>query len=200
MCRPSSSRFFFSFCYTSHICVLERRRKTLLWLDDHPNSDDNKRIRRGIPGHSSSQVLAGLPDDRLSLVANNTDIALEDQVDVTLFTTVDAFVTFLFHPSQQKFVNYPPSLFRIVTNRRLFVGPDGLCSRLSRNAHWRSVFPAILVFHGDNHDGLDELMGRPNLIISQVAADCEAFVSFQLAKAEVNRATGAAAFSPQVMF
>jgi hypothetical protein len=199
MSRPSSNCFFL----TLLICLLECRRKTLLWLDDNPNSDDNQRIRRSIPGHSSSQAvggLVGLVDDRLSLVANNTDIALEDQVDVTLFATVDAFEKFLFHPSQQKFVKYPPSLFRIVTNRRLFVGPTGLCSRMSRNAQWRSVFPAILVFHGEKHDGLDDLMGRPNLIISQVAADCEAFVSFQSAKAEVKRATGAAAFAPQVMF
>ncbi len=142
--------------------------------------------------------MEGLGDDRLSLAADNTDISLEDQVDVTLFTTVDAFDQFLCHPIQQKYVKYPPSLFRIVTNRRLFVGADGLCSRMSRNANWRSAFPATLVFHGAVHDGLHELMGRPNLVTSQVAADCDAFVSFQSVKAEVHRSTTAAAVESQV--
>ena len=137
--------------------------------------------------------MEGLGDDRLSLAADNKDIALEDQVDVTLFTTVDAVIEFLSHPNQLKFVKYPPSLFRIVTNRRLFVGADGLCCRMSRNTNWRSAFPATLVFHGAVHDGLHELAGRPNLVISQVAADCEAFVSFQSVRAEVQRSTKAAA-------
>jgi hypothetical protein len=185
--------------YHSH-CFRECRRKTLLWLDDNPNSPENSRIRRSIPGHSSSKAVEGLGDDRLSLAADNTDIALEDQVDVSLFTTVDALDKFLCHPSQHKFAKYPPSLFRIVTNRRLFVGADGLSSRMSRSATWRSAFPATLVFHGALHDGLHELMGRPNLTITQVAADCEAFVSFQTVnKAEVHRMTESAAFSPQVI-
>jgi hypothetical protein len=188
----------FVLLHHSHF-LRERRRKTLLWLDDNPNSPENSRIRRSIPGHSSSEAVEGLCDDRLSLAADNTDIALEDQVDVSLFTTVDALDKFLCHPSQHKFAKYPPSLFRIVTNRRLFVGADGLCSSLSRNATWRSAFPATLVFHGAVHDGLHELMGRPNLTITQVAADCEAFVSFQAVKAEVHRTTEAAAFAPQVM-
>lgn len=179
--------------------MLERRRKTLLWLDDNPNSPENSRIRRSIPGHSSSTAVEGLGDDRLPLAADNKDIALEDQVDVTLFTTVEALDKFLCHPSQHKFVKYPPSLFRIVTNRRLFVGANGLCSRMSRNANWRSAFPAILVFHGAVHDGLHELAGRPNLTISQAAADCEAFVSFHSAKAGVHRSTSVAVFAPQVM-
>ncbi len=112
---------------------------------------------------------------------------------------MDAFDKFLSHPNQLKFVKYPPSLFRIVTNRRLFVGADGLCSRMSRNANWRSAFPATLVFHGTVHDGLHELAGRPNLLISQVAAECEAFVSFQSVKADVQRSTKVAAVVSQVM-
>ena len=187
---------FLQFSHRSH-CLLECRRKTLLWLDDNPNSAENSRIRCSIPGHSSFDKV-GLGDDRLSLAADKKDIALEDQVDVTLFTTVDALDEFLSHPNQLKFVKYPPSLFRIVTNRRLFVGADGLCSRMSRNVNWRSAFPATLVFHGAVHDGLHELAGRPNMVISQVAADCEAFVSFQPVKAEVHRSTEAAAVVSQV--
>jgi hypothetical protein len=178
--------------------LLERRRKTLLWLDDNPNSPENSRIRRSIPGLGSSKAVEGLGDERLSLAADNKDIALEDQVDVTLFTTVNAVIEFLCHPSQKKFAKYPPSLFRIVTNRRLYVGADGLCSRMSKDASWCSAFPATLVFHGDVHDGLHELMGRPNLVTSQVAADCEAFVSFRSVKAEVHGSSTAAAVESQV--
>jgi hypothetical protein len=188
----------FVLLHHSH-CLRESRRKTLLWLDDNPNSPENIRIRRSIPGHSSSKAVERLGDDRLSLAADNTGIALEDQVDVTLFTTVDALDKFLCNPSQHKFVKYPTSLFRIVTNRRLFVGADGLCYRMSKNAIWRSAFPATLVFHGAVHDGLHKLMSRPNLTISQVSAVCEAFVSFQSVKSEVHRALDAAAFAPQVI-
>ncbi len=170
-----------------------------MWLDDNPNNPDNSRIRRSIPGHSSSKAVEGLGDDRLSLAADNKDIALEDQVDVTLFTNVDALDKFLCHPSQEKFVKYPPMLFRIVTNRRLFVGADGLRSRMSRNAIWRSAFPATLVFHGAACDGLDELLNCPNLTISQTVEDCQAFVSFQPAKVDFKTATGAAASVTQVM-
>jgi hypothetical protein len=154
-----------------------------LWLDDNSNSLDNMRIRCKIPGHSSGKALEGLGEGRLSLVAENVDVALEDQVDVTLFTTVDAMVAFMSHPSQHKFAKYPASLFRIITNRRLFVGPSGLHSRVYRLAKWSSAFPAILVFHGGRSDGLEEFAGYPNLTISQHAADCEAYVSFQAAKA-----------------
>ena len=95
----------FVLLHHSHF-LRERRRKTLLWLDDNPNSPENSRIRRSIPGHSSSKAVEGLGDDRLSLAADNTHIALEDQVDVSLFTTVDALDKFLCHPSQHKFVKY----------------------------------------------------------------------------------------------
>ena len=172
------------------------RRKTLLWLDDHPDSPENVRIRSGIPGHGISKPVAGLGEHRLSLAADNKDIALEDQVDVTLFTGVDAIDAFMCHPSQQKFVKYPPSLFRIVTNRRLFVGPSGLCARISSNPRWQSAFPSIMVFHGRCDDGLDALKGHPNLKITQDAGDCTAFVSFQSAQVAAVQAMDGAASAP----
>ncbi len=125
--------------------------------------------------------MAGLGEHRLSLAADNKDIALEDQVDVTLFTSVDAIDAFLCHPSQEKFVKFPPSLFRIVSNRRLFVGPSGLCAKIRSNPTWQSAFPSIMVFHGHCDDGLDSLKGLPNLKITQDAGDCSAFVSFRSA-------------------
>ena len=172
------------------------RRKTLLWLDDNPDSPENVRIRRGIPGHGSSKPVAGLGEHRLSLAADNKDIALEDQVDVTLFTSVDAIDAFMCHPSQQKFVKYPPSLFRIVTNRRLFVGPSGLCARIRGNPTWQSAFPSIMVFHGDCDDGLDALKGHPNLKITRDAGECSAFVSFQSAQVAAIKAMDGTAAAP----
>ncbi len=167
----------------------------MLWLDDHPESPENVRIRLGIPGHSNSQQLA-LAEDRCSIVADNKDIALEDQVDVTLFTSVDAIEAFLRHPSQQKFTKYPPSLFRIVTNRRLFVGSSGLCARMSSDPRWHSAFPAVMVFHGHCDDGLDACKGRPNLKITQDAEQCTAFVSFQSAEFAALKAMNVAAVAP----
>ncbi len=164
------------------------RRKTLLWLDNNPDSPENARIRCSIPGHGSSKPVEGLGDDRLSLAADNADIALEDQVDVTLFTSVDAIVAFLCDPIQHKFVKYPPSLFRIVTNRRLFVGPSGLLARIRGNPTWQFAFPYIMVFHGTCDDGLDMLNGHPNLKITRDAGDCSAFVSFQSAQVSAVKA------------
>jgi hypothetical protein len=185
-------------CYSCTQClthVLSRRRKTLLWLDDHPERPENVRIRLGIPGHSRSQELV-LDKHQCSIAADNKDIALEDQVDVTLFTNLDAIEAFLRHPSQQKFAKYPPSLFRIVTNRRLFVGPSGLCARMSSDPKWQSTFPAMMVFHGDCDDGLDAYKGRPNLKITRDADHCTAFVSFQSNEVVALNAMDAAVSAP----
>jgi hypothetical protein len=165
-----------------------------LWLDDNP--DSNLRIRRGIPGHGSSKPVEGMGEDRLSLAADNTDIALEDQVDVTLFTSVDAIDAFLCHPSQHKFVKYPPSLFRIVSNRRLFVGASGLWARIRSNPAWQSAFPSIMVFHGQCDDGLDALKGHSNLKTTRDAGDCLTFVSFQSAQVAATKAMDSTAAAP----
>ena len=140
--------------------------------------------------------MAGLGEHRLSLAADNKDIALEDQVDITLFTSVDAIDAFMCHPSQQKFVKYPPSLFRIVTNRRLFVGPSGLCARIRSNPTWQSAFPSIMVFHGHCDDGLDALKGQPKLKITRDAGECSAFVSFQSAQVAVIQTMDGTAAAP----
>ena len=170
----------------------------LLWLDDHPDNPENARIRRSIPGQSSSSPLVGLGEDffALSLLSHNKGIALENQVDVTLFTSVDAVEAFLRLSSNQKFIKYPTSLFRIVTNRRLFVGPSGLCARLSSIPKWQSAFPAIMVFHGQCDDGLDAHKGRPNLKITADAENCASFVSFQPSALAVSNAIEGIASAP----
>ena len=140
--------------------------------------------------------MAGLGEDRLSLAADNKDMSLEEQVDVTLFTSVDAIEAFLRHRRQLKFIKYPPSLFRIVTNRRLFVGTSGLCARIRSNPTWQSAFPSIMVFHGDCDDGLDALKGHPNLKITRDAGECSAFVSFQSAQVAAIKAMDGTAAAP----
>jgi hypothetical protein len=70
----------------------------------------------------------------------------------------------------------------------LYVGPDGLLSRLRRNAFWCSAFPATLVFHGALRDGLDEVVGLPNVYISAKEADCQTFVMFRSTELLVRRA------------
>jgi hypothetical protein len=62
---------------------------------------------------------------RISLALNeaattSAKLNREDQVDLTLFMSVAAMTAFL--SEQSKFVNYPSSLFRIISNRRLFLG------------------------------------------------------------------------------
>jgi hypothetical protein len=51
-----------------------------------------------------------------------TPLKREDQVDFTHFTSVAAMIAFLSDKEQHKFIKYPPSLFRIICNRRMFLG------------------------------------------------------------------------------
>jgi len=104
-----------------------RRRKTLLWLDDDPNSDSNVRVRLNIPGCQGS-VIADSDHIFISCVEDSShalmvrQLKFEDQTDVHLFLNVRALVEFLSDPKNFKFSKYPESLFRIITNRRLFIG------------------------------------------------------------------------------
>ena len=148
----------------------------------------NTRIRLSIPGHGSTHNLEGLNEGRLALNADNTGIPFEDQVDVILFTTVEALDAYLCHPNQLKFVKYPTSLFRIVTNHRLYVGPDGLLSRMTRNPLWCSAFPATLVLYTAlRRSCLEEDVCRPNLLICRSEAVFRSFVSFRSAELLVQR-------------
>ncbi len=145
----------------------------------------NPDIRCGIPGYKCCQQLKPCQDGRILVEPNNAGISLEDQVDVFLFTKSEAIVLFLNDEPQRKFVKYPSSLFRIVTNRRLFVGEKdgvlcekGLCTLIDENPLWQFVFPAIMVFHGHNKEGLQKLKGRPNITCTSKKEDCMSFVAF----------------------
>jgi hypothetical protein len=162
------------------------RRKTLLWLDD--NHDDSKtgnpKIRCSIPGYKGCKEIKRCKDGQILVEPNNVGISLEDQVDVFLFNSTAAILDFLNGEQQRKFTKYPGSLFRIVSNRRLFVGGTGLCKLIDENPVWQFVFPAIMVFHGDNQAGkivlagLQELKGRSNITCTSKLDDCMSFVAF----------------------
>jgi hypothetical protein len=154
------------------------------------------RIRRGIPGHGSSKPVEGLGEGRLYLAPDNTGVSLEDQVDVTLFTSVDGIDAFLCDASQHKFVKYPSSLFRIVSNRRLFVGASGLWARIRSNPTWQSASPSIMVFHDQCDDGFDALKGHSNLKITRDAGDCLTFASFQSAQVAASKSMDRTAATP----
>lgn len=72
-------------------------------------------------------VTSHLESNRVSFKLNSAaldaqPIALEDQIDVTLFKSVAAMTAFLSDVKQSRFAKYHSSIFRIVSNRRLFFG------------------------------------------------------------------------------
>jgi hypothetical protein len=158
-----------------------------LWLDDNHDNPNfgNPKIRCSIPGYKGCKELKPCENGQIPVESNNAGISLEDQVDMFLFTSCAAILDFLNHEQQRKFIKYPGSLFRIVSNQRLFVGgtdgvlrDTGLCKLIDENPIWQFVFPAIMVFNGDNQAGLLELNDRPNITCTCNAEDCMSFVTF----------------------
>ncbi len=143
------------------------------------------KIRCSIPGYKDSK-LKPCVDGRITVEPDNSRILLEDQVDVFLFTSCAAILSFL-NGAGSKFVKYPGSLFRIVSNRRLFVGEEGLCKLIDDHPLWQYVFPRIMVFHGADNTGLQALKSRSNITCTSKTDDCMSFVAFG---AIISAATG----------
>ncbi len=145
-----------------------------MWLDDNPRSSENEFIRRGIPGYVG---ITDLPDGNVSLQFDFTNIEPANQLAVHCFKTVQAIKAFM--TDNLSFANYPPSMFRIISNRRLFIGDGGLCRFLDDPAtRWAFTYPSTMIFYGGNPQGLEILEGRPNAVKSVNAHDCIAFTSF----------------------
>ena len=90
---------------------LEESNKSGVWkVAVVPPSPDADRI--------SFKLNEAVTDKKLT----SAPLSREDQVDLTLFTSVAAMAAFLSEHAQSKFAKYPPSLFRIISNRRLFLG------------------------------------------------------------------------------
>ena len=146
----------------------------MLWLDDEPQR--NESIRRGIPGYLG---LTELPTGNMSLQFDFKNIDPANQLDVHCFKTVQAMQAFMMHPENLRFANFPPSMFRIISNRRLFIGEGGLCRFLDDpGTQWAFTYPSTMIFYGGVHNGLEFLNSRPNTVKSTLERDCIAFISF----------------------
>ena len=100
-------------------------------------------------------------------------------MDVYCFKTVEAIKEFMMQPDILKFANAPPSMFRIISNCRMFIGDGGLCKFLDDpSTPWAFTYPATMIFHGAITEGLEILEGRPNAVKSSSPNDVIAFVSF----------------------
>ena len=75
-------------------------------------------------------------------------------------------------------LSYPPSLLRIISSRRLFIGDGGLQQFLDSDAAWRFKFPATFMFYGKDAD-VSALADRANFFKSRQGNDCKAFALFK---------------------
>jgi hypothetical protein len=130
------------------------------------------------------------------------------QVDVVLFTCVEDATAFMRHHSDlSKYVavaadvsvaaaaavvfaaaaaavidsccSYPPSLLRIISSRRLFIGDGGLQQFLDTDSAWRFKYPATFMFYGDAAADVSALVDRPNFFKSREVKHCKAFALFK---------------------
>ena len=146
----------------------------MLWLDDETHRNEN--IRKGIPGYMG---ITDLPDGSISLQFDFRNIEPANQLDVHCFKTVESIKAFMMKPENLRFANFPPSMFRIISNRRLFIEDGGLCGFLdSPTTPWAFTYPSTMIFNGAVHDGVDVLDSRPNIVKSTLSRDCISFISF----------------------
>lgn len=150
------------------------RRRTVLWLDDDAASLEQ--IRKDIPGY------AGTTETRdgtciLRFEYSNVEAAID--MDIYCFTTADAIKSFLLQQDSLRFANCPPSVFRILSNLRLFVGRDGLREFLDDpSSSWGLAYPYTMIFYGRNPVGLEFVDARPNTVKTTASRDCVAFLTF----------------------
>jgi len=123
----------------SVIVYFRRRRRTLLWVDD--NQSNNRDIIRAVRQYR--------------------------EVDIVTVESVAAAEEWL--DNHVEMARYPEDYFRIVSNRRLFVGerpdgvmepPLGLLHALETSEVWRWRQVPILIYHGQIMAGLDDAKRR----------------------------------------
>ncbi len=104
---------------------------TLSKLEECDKSGSIWKVAAVPPSPDSDRISYKLNDAATDKKLTPAPLSREDQVDVTLFTSVAAMAAFLSDSAQSKFAKYPPSLFRIISNRRLFLGtvPVSCCSK-----------------------------------------------------------------------
>jgi hypothetical protein len=145
----------------------------VLWLDHDPSS--NEKICKDIPGY------VGMIETRdgSALQFDFSNVDHENQMDVYCFKSVEAIKQFMMRPENIKLAYCPSSVFRIISNRRLFIGEDGLCSFLDNSSSpWGFAYPFTMIFYGGVPTGLEFIDTRPNTVKSTASRDCVAFASF----------------------
>jgi hypothetical protein len=107
------------------------------------------------PSHlSSGRISYKLNEAATDCTLTSSPLNPEDQVDLTVFTSVASMASFLSDPNHSKFANYPSSHFRIISNRRLFIGTVHVfcCSQSEYLCDGISALLSIgdeVVFQGD---------------------------------------------------
>lgn len=145
-----------------------------MWLDDDPVS--NEKIRKDIPGYAG---VAEVSDGVAMLRFEFSSAKAANDMDVYCFTSVAAITSFMLRPENVKFASSPSSSFRIISNRRLFIGGDGLCAFLDNPcSNWGFAYPSTMIFYGGNPKGLEFVDNRPNTVKTTASRDCVAFLSF----------------------
>ena len=159
----------------------QRRRKTLLWLLCDDDREKVKSMLLKIPGYwcvSEAFESRDVAGGTLPLVPDYTRIKLEDQVDVTLFFSAPSMSRFM--QANLRFVDYPPSLFRIVCAQQCYDAHDGLLRMLDSHPVWAANAPEVLVFAGAKgaHVGGRGGGGRANVRITADTEECFEFALF----------------------
>ena len=75
--------------------------------------------------------------------------------------------------------SYSPSLLRIISSRRLFMGDGGLQQFLDTDPAWRFKYPATFMFYSDAAADVSTLVDRPNFFKSREVKHCKAFALFK---------------------
>ncbi len=75
--------------------------------------------------------------------------------------------------------SYPPSLLRIISSRRQFIGDGGLQQFLDSDAQWRFKFPATFMFYNDAAADVSALLDRANFFKGREEKHCKAFALFK---------------------
>ena len=75
--------------------------------------------------------------------------------------------------------SYSPSLLRIISSRRLFIGDGGLQQFLDTDPDWRFKYPATFMFYSDAAADVGALVNRPNFFKSREVKHCKVFALFK---------------------
>jgi hypothetical protein len=147
----------------------KRRRKTLLWLACDEDSQQVMRILERM--NVLEEELRQSVGTSVSFLQQSVDTKLEDQVDVTLFTSASAFAHFML--ANTHFKDFPSTLFRIVCAQQQYKQPGSLFHILQSHPTWAAAAPRFLIFAPSA-----QAQGDVNVRVATDEAECFEFASF----------------------